>query len=71
MTDRIPDGLHAIIHALETGSHTVDELAIIGDVTPATASAWLEMCVCFKGAHLAPEGDLGGKKKWTMMGATQ
>lgn len=71
MTDRIPDGLRAIINALETGSHTVDELAIIAGVSPAQAGAWLEMCVCYKGAHLAPEGDLGGKKKWTMMGASE
>ena len=69
MTDRIPDGLRAIINALETGSHTVDELAIIAGVSPAQAGAWLEMCVCYKGAPLAPEADPGGPTQWTMMGA--
>lgn len=71
MTDRLPDGLKAVIRALESGSHTVDELAIIVGCTPAQAEAWLEMCVCFKGAHLAPGGDLAGKKRWTMMGAEE
>lgn len=70
-TSRLPPGLVSMIHALETGEHTVDELAIICDTDPDTASAWLELCVCFRGAHLAPGGDLGGRKRWTMKGAEE
>ena len=66
MTPDLPDALRAIIKALETGAHTVDELAIIAGCTPAAASAWLEMCVCYRGARLAPDGDFAGKKRWTM-----
>ncbi len=71
MTAPLPPGLSTMISALQRGAHTVDELAIICGTDPAQAEAWLELCVCCKGAHLAKGGDLAGKKRWTMQEASE